>query len=72
MKHIPGSTFTVTNRKITGSVRNHFSTGTIYSIYNIAYRDGKLYYMFTDGTKQFELMFNNENEADAMISYLTQ
>jgi hypothetical protein len=71
MKYIPGFTFYVNKPKLSGTVKNYFTPGTMYSIYNITLKDGEVKYIITDGTKTFELKFNNNSEAESMIEYLT-
>ena len=71
MKYIPGFTFYVSRPKLSGTVKNYFTPGTMYSIYNIALKDGEVKYIITDGAKTFELKFNNNTEAESMIEYLT-
>ena len=71
MKYIPGFTFFVVNPKLSGSVKNYFIPGSMYSIYNINIKEDKVKYTLTDGVKTFELTFNNNTEAENMIEYLT-
>jgi len=71
MKYIPGFAFYVVKPKLSGSVKNYFTTGQMYSIYNIILKDNKVKYIITDGNKTFELTFNNNTEAESMIDYLT-
>jgi len=71
MKYIPGFTFYVVKPKLMGSVKNYFTPGNMYSIYNIVLKDDKVKYIITDGTKTFELTFNSNTEAESMVEYLT-
>ena len=71
MKYIPGFTFYVIKPKLSGSVKNYFNPGQMYSIYNTVLKDGKVKYIITDGAKTFELTFNNNTEAESMVDYLT-
>ena len=71
MKYIPGFTFFVVKPKLSGSVKNYFIPGNMYSIYNISIKEDKVKYTITDGVKTFELAFNNNTEAENMIEYLT-
>lgn len=71
MKYIPTHNFLIKKRVLSGSVKNYFTPGKTYTIYNIKNLDNEVIYTFRDNSAIFELKFPTYKAAEEMIDYLS-
>lgn len=70
MKYIPGTTITVTNLPLRGSIKGYFESGKVYYLKNVRkISENEIEYTFT-GDDEFTIKQPNFTSGDIMIDYL--